>query len=56
MNKNILSKLEVLHRSSFCEYSVIENKLAILYQNQEKIYKAIGIILNELIKNEELSK
>jgi hypothetical protein len=33
--------LEEVLGSSMCEFSVIENKLAILYRNQVKIYDAI---------------
>jgi hypothetical protein len=33
--------LEEVLGSSMCEFSVIENKLAILYRNQVKIYEAI---------------
>ncbi len=33
--------LEEVLGSSMCEYSVIENKLAILYRNQVKIYDAV---------------
>jgi hypothetical protein len=39
MNKQ--ETLEEVLGSSNCEYSVIENKLAILYRNQVKIYDAI---------------
>jgi hypothetical protein len=33
--------LEEVLGSSMCQFSVIENKLAILYRNQVKIYEAI---------------
>lgn len=33
--------LEEVLGSSMCQFSVIENKLAILYRNQVKIYDAI---------------
>jgi hypothetical protein len=36
-------KLEVVLESSHCQFSVIENKLAILYRNQEKLLKAIKL-------------
>lgn len=32
------SKLEPLHGSQNCLYSLLENQLAVLYRNQEKIY------------------
>jgi hypothetical protein len=40
-------KLEEVFGSKHCLYSVIENKLAILYRNQEKILSAIKILNNE---------
>jgi len=39
-------KLEEVLGSSYCRYSVIENKLAILYRNQEKILEAIKMLNN----------
>jgi len=30
--------LEPVYGSSYCQYTVIENKLETLYKNQEKIY------------------
>jgi hypothetical protein len=39
-------KLEEVLGSKHCLYSVIENKLAILYRNQEKILSAIKILNN----------
>ena len=39
-------KLEEVFGSKHCLYSVIENKLAILYRNQEKILSAIKILNN----------
>jgi len=36
-------KLEKVRGSTHCEYSVIENKLEILYRNQEKILLAIKL-------------
>jgi hypothetical protein len=36
-------KLEEVLESSHCQFSVIENKLAILYRNQEKLLKAIKL-------------
>lgn len=37
-------KLEPVHGSQYCEYSVIEKKLEILYKNQEKILQAIKFL------------
>ncbi len=37
-------KLEPVYGSTYCQYSVIEKKLAILYQNQEKILQAIKLL------------
>jgi tyrosine-protein phosphatase YwqE len=39
-------KLEEVLGSKHCLYSVIENKLATLYRNQEKILSAIKILNN----------
>ena len=39
-------KLEPVHGSSYCQYSVIENKLEILYENQEKLLQAIKLLSN----------
>jgi hypothetical protein len=41
-------KLEPVYGSSKCEYTVVENKLAILYSNQEKILQAIKLLGNRL--------
>jgi hypothetical protein len=40
--KNI--KLEEVKGSSYCKYTVIENKLATIYRNQEKILSAIKLL------------
>jgi hypothetical protein len=40
-------KLSPVYGSEYCLYSVVENKLAILYQNQEKILQAIKLLHNE---------
>jgi hypothetical protein len=40
-------ELEPLYGSSYCQFSVIENQLAILYRNQEKILTAIKLLNNE---------
>lgn len=42
-------KLEKVRGSKNCQYSVIENKLEILYRNQEKILLAIKIANKEWI-------
>ena len=40
-------KLEEVLGSSYCKYTVIENKLATIYRNQEKILAAIKLLSNE---------
>jgi hypothetical protein len=45
--------LEEVLGSSMCEFSVIENKLAILYRNQVKIYDAITKQQAERMYSEE---
>ena len=40
-------KLEEVFGSKYCQFSAIENKLAILYKNQEKLLKAIKLLSNE---------
>ena len=40
-------KLEEVFGSEYCQFPVIENKLAILYRNQEQILKAIKLLSNE---------
>ena len=39
-------KLEEVTGSTFCAFSVIENKLVTLYKNQEQILKAIKLLNN----------
>ena len=39
-------KLEPVYGSTYCQYSVIENKLEILYKNQEKLLQAIKLLRN----------
>ena len=39
-------KLEPVYGSTYCQYSVIENKLEILYKNQEKLLQAIKLLGN----------
>jgi len=39
-------KLEVVLESSHCQFSVVENKLATIYRNQEKILTAIKLLNN----------
>jgi hypothetical protein len=46
-------KLSPVYGSEYCEYSVVENKLAILYQNQEKILQAIKRLADFIYKNLE---
>jgi hypothetical protein len=46
-------KLEEVLGSSMCRYTVIENKLATLYKNQEQILKAIKLLNNQ---NKEIPK
>ena len=53
------SKIEIpdlkkVFGSTMCEYSVIENKLATLYQNQEKIYSLLKIILEKVENGDKL--
>jgi len=42
-------KLRPVRGSEYCVYSVIENKLEILYENQEKILQAIKLLHKEII-------
>jgi len=37
-------ELQPVYGSSMCKYSIVENKLKILYENQEKILKAIKLL------------
>lgn len=37
-------ELEPVNGSTYCKYSVIENKLEILYKNQEKLLHAIKLL------------
>lgn len=46
-------QLDKVLGSRMCQYTVIENKLAILYKNQEQILKAIKLLSNQ---NEETPK
>ena len=39
--------LKPVHGSTYCQFSVIENKLVILYENQEKILQAIKLLNRE---------
>ena len=36
--------LEEVFGSAYCQFSVVENKLAILYRNQEQLLKAIKLL------------
>jgi hypothetical protein len=38
--------LEQVYGSTFCRFSVVENKLAGLYRNQQKIYNLLKEIAN----------
>jgi hypothetical protein len=40
-------ELEEVFGSNHCQFSVIENNLAKLYRNQEKILKAIKLLRND---------
>jgi len=40
-------KLEPVYGSKHCQYSVVENKLEILYKNQEKLLQAIKLFKKE---------
>ncbi len=42
--------LEIVDGSSYCQFSVVENKLAALSRNQEKIYFALHVIMNSIVK------
>jgi hypothetical protein len=46
--------LEEVLGSSMCQFSVIENKLAILYRNQVKIYEAITKEQERMYSEEEV--
>jgi hypothetical protein len=46
--------LESVEGSTFCRFSVIENKLAILYRNQERIYGILKIIRGNQIHDRRL--
>ncbi len=39
-------ELNPVYGSSYCQYSVIENKLKTLYENQEKLLQAIKLLAN----------
>lgn len=41
-------QLKPVKGSHMCEYTVIENKLATLYENQEKILQAIKMLSDQL--------
>lgn len=47
-------KLKPVYGNEYCQHSILENKLEILYQNQEKILQAIKLLYTEidsLVKN-----
>jgi len=37
----LYSPLEKVHGSEYCQFSIVENKLATLYRNQELIYELL---------------
>ena len=39
-----LPPLEEVHGSEYCLYTVVENKLAAIYRNQERIYAGINVL------------
>lgn len=45
-------KLEPVHGSIGCAYSVIENKLKTLYENQEKIYALLVMLIEQKSQND----
>jgi hypothetical protein len=45
-------QLKKVSGSEYCAFSVVENKLKKLYENQEIIYKLL-IEINEKLKNEQ---
>ena len=42
-------ELEPIYSTQHCQYSVLENKLATIYKNQEKILAALKLIGNNTI-------
>lgn len=49
-NEHIMDfpKLESICGSSFCTFSVVENKLVTLYENQTKIYSVVCALLETI--------
>lgn len=49
-NKDTIDTIQLkpVKGSSMCEYTVIENKLATLYENQEKILQAIKMLSDQM--------
>jgi len=45
-------ELEPIYHTTHCQYSTIENKLATIYKNQEKILDALKLIGNQTINYE----
>ena len=41
-------KLDEVNGSTYCQFSVVENKMRTLYKNQEKILQAIKLIAERL--------
>lgn len=44
-------KLEPVYGSEYCQFSVVENKLATIYSNQEKILEAIKLAAEIKLKS-----
>lgn len=40
-------KLDPVHGSTYCQFSIIENDLEKLYKNQEKLLQAIRLIYHK---------
>lgn len=49
-NKDTIDTIQLkpVKGSHMCEYTVIENKLATLYENQEKILQAIKMLSDQM--------
>jgi len=51
-----IPKLEPVYGSTYCTFSVVENKLATLYANQEKIYSVVCALLKKESQNSPHNK
>ena len=49
----MFQKLKPVRGSALCEYSVIENKLATLYENQEKLYSLLKVLVLKIANEKE---